>query len=56
MQLAQAGITAAMAGGRTIERFDEHPAWIDKRVPGEFTLAARRLCARGGARPGGGRA
>ena len=34
---------AAVIGcGFALERFDEHPAWTNDRVPGEFTLVARK--------------
>lgn len=35
-------INAVINAGFTIERFDEHPAWKNKVVPGEFTLVARK--------------
>jgi len=28
--------------GFTMERFDEHPAWENDKVPGEFTIVARK--------------
>ena len=35
-------INAVITAGFTLSRFDEHPAWKNKSVPGEFTLVARR--------------
>ena len=35
-------LNAAIAAGFTIKRFDEHPAWEDPMLPGEFTLIANR--------------
>lgn len=28
--------------GFTLERFDEHPAWTDRKMPGEFTVVAKK--------------
>lgn len=33
-------INGAIAAGFTLDRFDEHPAWTDSTLPGEFTLIA----------------
>ena len=33
-------INAVLEAGSLIRRFDEHPAWTDSRLPGEFTLLA----------------
>lgn len=33
-------INAVIGAGFTLRRFDEHPAWTDSRLPGEFTLTA----------------
>lgn len=33
-------INAVIDCGLALKRFDEHPAWTDDRVPGEFTLIA----------------
>lgn len=35
-------INAVIGSGLRLERFDEHPAWQNARVPGEFTLVASR--------------
>ena len=35
-------INAVITAGFTLSRFDEHPAWKNNSVPGEFTLVARR--------------
>jgi hypothetical protein len=35
-------INSVITTGFTLSRFDEHPAWKNKSVPGEFTLVARR--------------
>lgn len=35
-------INAAIGSGFTIQQFDEHPAWDNENVPGEFTLIARK--------------
>lgn len=33
-------INAVISNGFTLQRFDEHPAWTNPDVPGEFTLIA----------------
>lgn len=33
-------INAAVYSGFAIQRFDEHPAWTNRELPGEFTLVA----------------
>lgn len=35
-------INAVIDSGFTLKRFDEHPAWTDDTVPGEFTIVAVR--------------
>ena len=35
-------INAIIDSGFTLKRFDEHPAWEDKDLPGEFTAIAVR--------------
>ncbi|MBQ7850954.1 MAG: class I SAM-dependent methyltransferase [Clostridia bacterium] len=35
-------INAVIGAGFTLRRFDEHPAWDDPTLPGEFTLAAEK--------------
>lgn len=35
-------INAAIKTGFTLDRFDEHPAWTDPKLPGEFTILARK--------------
>lgn len=35
-------INAVIHCGLTLERFDEHPAWENPDVPGEFTVVARK--------------
>lgn len=35
-------INAAIESGFAIRRFDEHPAWTDSDLPGEFTLVAQK--------------
>jgi len=35
-------INAVILNGFILTQFDEHPAWKDENVPGEFTLVARR--------------
>ena len=35
-------INSILRTGLTLERFDEHPAWLDPRKPGEFTAIARK--------------
>ena len=33
-------INSVLRNGFVLKRFDEHPAWTDSRVPGEFTIVA----------------
>lgn len=33
-------INAVIASGFTLRRFDEHPAWTNEKIPGEFTIVA----------------
>lgn len=33
-------INAVICSGFTLKRFDEHPAWTDDKLPGEFTILA----------------
>lgn len=35
-------INTAINSGFSLERFDEHPAWTDPDLPGEFTLIGRK--------------
>lgn len=35
-------INAVISNGLTLERFDEHPAWTNENIPGEFTLVATK--------------
>lgn len=35
-------VNATINAGFTIEQFDEHPAWKNEMIPGEFTVIARR--------------
>ena len=35
-------INAVIDSGMSLKRFDEHPAWTDDKLPGEFTLIAVR--------------
>ena len=35
-------INGIISSGFTLERFDEHPAWEDDKLPGEFTAIARK--------------
>lgn len=35
-------INAIIGTGFTINRFDEHPSWINQNVPGEFTIIAKK--------------
>lgn len=35
-------INSAISSGFTLTKFDEHPAWTNEKVPGEFTLVAVR--------------
>ncbi len=36
-------INSVIQSGFTLQRFDEHPAWTNEKLPGEFTLVARKL-------------
>ena len=40
-------INAIIDSGFTLKRFDEHPAWEDKNLPGEFTATAIKEKRRG---------
>ncbi len=35
-------INAVIRNGFTLEKFDEHPSWINPELPGEFTLIGRK--------------
>ena len=35
-------INSVIRSGCSLKRFDEHPAWTDERVPGEFTIVAMK--------------
>lgn len=35
-------INAVIDSGFILNRFDEHPAWTNKELPGEFTLIAQK--------------
>ena len=35
-------INGIIRSGFVLEKFDEHPAWENKTVPGEFTAVARK--------------
>lgn len=35
-------INAVISSGFTLRRFDEHPAWTNRELPGEFTVVAVR--------------
>ena len=35
-------INGVLDGGFTLKRFDEHPAWENDKVPGEFTIVAKK--------------
>ncbi len=35
-------INGVLGGGFTLKRFDEHPAWENDKVPGEFTIVAKK--------------
>ncbi|MBE5803215.1 MAG: class I SAM-dependent methyltransferase [Clostridiales bacterium] len=35
-------INAVIATGFVLQRFDEHPAWTDPDLPGEFTVVAKK--------------
>ena len=36
-------INSLIRSGFVIESFDEHPAWTNKKLPGEFTIIASKL-------------
>ena len=36
-------INSIIGSGFTLERFDEHPAWDNEKLPGEFTAIARKM-------------
>lgn len=36
-------INSVIESGLVLNRFDEHPAWTDDRIPGEFTLIAEKV-------------
>ncbi len=36
-------INSVIENGFVLNRFDEHPAWTDDRIPGEFTLIAEKV-------------
>ncbi len=36
-------INSVIENGFVLIRFDEHPAWTDDRIPGEFTLIAEKV-------------
>lgn len=35
-------INSTISNGFTLKRFDEHPAWTDSKMPGEFTVIAEK--------------
>ncbi len=35
-------INSVINSGFTLRKFDEHPAWTNERIPGEFTIVARK--------------
>lgn len=35
-------INAVIGSGFTLKRFDEHPAWTNEKLPGEFTIVANK--------------
>jgi len=35
-------INAVIESGFTLQRFDEHPAWTNEKLPGEFTVTAKK--------------
>ena len=35
-------INSVINSGFTLKRFDEHPAWTDEKLPGEFTIVAMK--------------
>ena len=36
-------INAIIGNGFTLERFDEHPAWENEKLPGEYTAVAKKM-------------
>lgn len=36
-------INSVIGSGFVLRRFDEHPAWTNDKVPGEFTLVADKV-------------
>ena len=36
-------INAIIGNGFTLERFDEHSAWENKKLPGEYTAVAKKM-------------
>lgn len=36
-------INAIIRSGFVLERFDEHPAWTNSNIPGEFTAVAKMI-------------
>ncbi len=36
-------INSVIANGFVLKKFDEHPAWTNSRIPGEFTIAADKI-------------
>lgn len=36
-------VNAVINSGFVLKRFDEHPAWTNSKVPGEFTVVAGKL-------------
>jgi len=35
-------LNSVLENGFTLKRFDEHPGWTNAKLPGEFTLVARK--------------
>jgi hypothetical protein len=35
-------INAVIEAGFTFKRFEEHPDWVNKNIPGEFTILAQK--------------
>ena len=35
-------INSVIKSGFTLRRFDEHPAWTNEKIPGEFTIVATK--------------
>lgn len=35
-------VNSVINSGFTLERFDEHPAWTNEKIPGEFTIVASK--------------